>query len=240
MDIQDTAFDTEIIARLGRLETGQVGDVLDEAGLPNQILSSELGSVGAERSFAGRAACISGRPNVQTRVPLPVLGPDSMEGVTGEGTVLLLQANGFRAGALLGGLVAFSLKRLGCRAIVTDGPIRDRDELRRLEMPVRAGAVTPANGWRRWSIVGANVPITLPGQSGTPVTVHPGDFVLGDSDGVVIVPRAHAEMIVEDAERMAEIEDRIGEELKAGGIRTEVFKRNPRFSHIRTVPQPAD
>jgi len=235
MDKQDAAFDTEIIGRLARLETGQVGDVLDEAGLPNQVLSSDLVSVGAERSFAGRAACISGRPNVQTRVPLPVLPPDSMEAVTGEGTVLLLQASGFRGGALLGGFVAFSLQRLGCRAIVTDGPVRDCDELRRLEMPVRAGSITPANGWRRWSIVGANVPITLPGLSGSPVAVDPGDFVLGDSDGVVIVPRAHAMMIVEDAERMAEIETRIGAELKEGGTRSEVFKRHPRFSHIRTV-----
>ncbi len=75
----------------------------------------------------------------------------------------------------------------------------------------------------------------LAGRRGCTGAGETGEIDLGDSGGVVIIRRAQAMMIVEDAERMAEIETRIGAELKEGGSRSEVFKRHPRFSHIRTV-----
>ena len=56
---------------------------------------------------------------------------------------------------------------------------------------------------------------------------------VGDADGVVVVPRSAARGIIEDAETLQRIERTIGEELRRGEPRAAVFKRNPRFGHVR-------
>lgn len=114
--------------------------------------------------------------------------------------------------------------------------MRDADEIRGLGFPVFSAAVTPINASRRWRLTEADATIRLPGQSGLPVAVAPGDLILADADGVVVVPAAAAEQVIADAEELQRIEARIGEALRAGGRRAEVFKANPRFAHIRRAP----
>ncbi len=61
-----------LVARLEKLETGLVSDVLDEAGLPNQVVSSSLSALVTGVRFAGRAACVSGEPFIASRNPSPL------------------------------------------------------------------------------------------------------------------------------------------------------------------------
>ena len=227
---EDTLLD-----RLARLESGQVSDVLDEAGLPDQALSSAFVPLAGGQRFAGRAACLRGAPLAQGRHQAPSLPADIMEQTVRPGSVLLVETGGFQAGAILGGFVAYSLQRAGCRGIVTDGAVRDADEIRELGLPCLARCVTPINGARRWRLVEAGQPIALAGQTGVPVRIAPGDLVLADADGVVVVPQAVALQIIEDSEELARIERAIGGELRQGGERAAVFKRHPRFDHIRPV-----
>lgn len=227
-----TTAEDDLIARLLRLETGQVSDVLDEAGLPCHALSSALVPLAAGR-FAGHAVCARGEAAVQGRHARPAMPGSALEYSMRPNGVLVIDSGGFTRGALFGGFVAFSLQRAGCVAIVTDGPVRDADEIRGLGLPVVAGGVTPVNGSRRWQWTDIDVPVTLPGQEGRPVPVAPGDLLLGDGDGVVVIPAAAAAQVVEDAERLAEVEREIGRGLREGGSREEVFKRNPRFAHVR-------
>lgn len=223
---------SDLVARLASLETGQVSDVLDEAGLPHHALSSTLIPLAPGR-FAGRAACAEGAARSAGRNEMPALPGDALEAVTGEGTVLCIATGGFTGGAVLGGFVAYSLQRKGCVGVLTDGAIRDADEIRGYALPCVAGALTPINGSRRWRLTATDVPVTLPGQTGVPVRIAPGDYILGDADGVVVIPAADAQSIIEDAEELARIERAIGEALRAGGERAAVFKEHPRFAHIR-------
>lgn len=230
-----TAADDELIDRLARLETGQVSDVLDEAGLPDHALSVDILPLAPGQRLVGRAACVRGAPMTQTGNPRTGLPADTLERVATAGSVLVIESGGFTAGALLGGFVAYSLRRSGCTGIVTDGAIRDADEIRSYGMPCYARAVTPLNGSRRWRLVEADVPIALSGQTGPAVRIAPGDLILGDGDGVVVIPQAAAETIIEDAEELARIEGRIGDALRGGDARTAVFKRHPRFAHVRSA-----
>ena len=223
----------DLLARLAKLETGQVSDVLDEAGLPDHALSSALVPLAAGQRFAGVAVCARGETAVEGRHARPAMPGSALEAAMRPGGVLVIDSGGFARGALLGGFVAYSLQREGCVAIVTDGPVRDADEIRGLGLPVVCGGVTPVNGSRRWRWTEVGVPVTLPGQEGRPLAIAPGDYILADGDGVVVVPATAARTIVEDAEELARIEARIGEGLRAGGSRAEVFKRNPRFDHVR-------
>jgi len=224
-----------LVARLAQLETGQVSDVLDEAGLGNQVLASTLATLKPNTRFAGRAACLSGEPIITApNVPSP-LPADVLEQVAGAGSVLVIGTGGFRAGSVMGGFVAYSLQRGGCRGLITDGAIRDADEIRGLDFPVCCTGVTPINGARRWRLTKKDVAVPLPGQTHVPVLVQPRDLILADGDGIVVIPAEVAERIVADTEELARIEQRIGRELRTGAARTEVFKNNPRFQHIRKV-----
>ena len=225
-----------LVERLEKLETGQVSDVLDEAGLPNHALSDKLAAIGPNVRFAGRALCVRGEPLLKIEKGVRRgLGNEAMEGAVRPGSVVLIDAGGFTGGACLGGFVAFGLQRNGARGLIVDGAIRDAAEIRDLCLPTFSRAVTPLNGGRRWSLVEVGRPIAMPGQGGIAVPVRPGDFVLGDADGSVVIPAEHARQIIEDSEELASIERRIGEELRAGSERADAFKRNPRFDHIRSV-----
>jgi 4-hydroxy-4-methyl-2-oxoglutarate aldolase len=83
---------------------------------------------------------------------------------------------------------------LGLLGLVTDGPVRDTVEIATLGFPVFAGAVTPRVGTNR-RIGFTQVPISCAG-----VPVQPDDIVVGDADGVVVIPRAQVAAVVERAE----------------------------------------
>jgi regulator of RNase E activity RraA len=223
----------ELVERLGRLETGQVADVLAEAGLPDQALSAEIRPTGSSVSFAGVALCARGRLHTRTRREVPSLPNTALDASVCPGAVVMIDTGGFVGGACLGGLVAASLQRAGAVAIVSDGAVRDVRGIDALGLPAFARAATPVAGARRWGLVTIGEPISLPGQTAASVMVHPGDLVVGDADGVIVIPRACAPTVVEDTEEVARIEARMAEALQAGRPRVEIFKENPRFDHVR-------
>lgn len=231
-DSQSTDADL-LLERLAALESGQISDVLDEAGLPNQVLSTLLAPLAPGQRICGRAACARGAPVISVRNKSVQAG--GLEDAVFPGSILVIETGGFVAGACVGGFVAYDLQRLGCLGVVTDGAVRDVEEIVGFGFPCFAAARSPAAGGRRWRVNQTGAPISLPGQDGVRVRIAPGDLVLGDADGIVVVPTAHAQQIIEDAETLKDIERKIGEELRAGGSRADVFKRNPRFDHIRTL-----
>jgi 4-hydroxy-4-methyl-2-oxoglutarate aldolase len=222
----------QLIERLARLETGQLCDVLAEAGLPDQALAAAIRHVSGGREFAGIALPARGRTLARTRRPIPVLANDALDEAVFPGAVILIDTGGFLGGGCLGGLIATGLRHKGAVAIVTDGAVRDAKEIGSLGLAAYAAAVTPVAASRRWSLIEVNQPIALPGVA-APVQVRPGDLVRGDDDGIVVVPAPCAAAILEDTEEVARIEERMSAALRAGEPRAEVFRRHPRFDHIR-------
>jgi 4-hydroxy-4-methyl-2-oxoglutarate aldolase len=228
--------DSALLERFGALETGQLSDVLDEAGLPNRVLSNAIRPLGGASRMVGIALCARGEPIVQTQERLQrPLDADALDGAIAPGSIVLIETGGFTAGSCVGGLMAYSFKRSGCAGLVVDGAVRDSAEIEALGLTTWCRGRTPVNGSRRWALIEVGAPIRLPGVAGPLVVVTPGDYVVADEDGVVVIPAAAAASIVADAEELARIEGRIAEELRVGGRRGEVFKRNRRFDHIRAV-----
>jgi regulator of RNase E activity RraA len=109
---------------------------------------------------------------------------------TQSGDVLVINAYGNLFGALLGGNVCRGLKARGLAGIVADGAIRDTSEIREEGLPVHARAITTVMG-----------PLEGPGEVNVPiacgqVVVNPGDIILADEDGIVVVPPAEAEEVL--------------------------------------------
>ena len=106
------------------------------------------------------------------------------------GEILVVNGGGDETRALIGELVAEKAKALGVGGIVLDAAARDVVELERVGVPVFARSVTPAGPWKTGPFrTGETIAV-----GGVPVS--PGDWVLGDDDGVAIVPAARVDEVV--------------------------------------------
>jgi 4-hydroxy-4-methyl-2-oxoglutarate aldolase len=126
------------------------------------------------------------------------------------GDVIMLACDGFTATAVIGDLAAGMMKNKGVAAFVTDGLARDRAGIIATGLPLFAKGIVP------------NSPaLNGPGTVGAPVVlggVHvcPGDIIVGDADGVVVVPQARAREVLETLGRIRTAEAAMEAQVKAG------------------------
>jgi len=227
-----------LIERLAQLETAGFSDVLDEMGYSNQVLASDLRPLDNEQRLAGIAFCVRGENRIVTQSQSDQqqrFSPYEIERAMKPGLVAVIDAGAQNAGAMIGGFVATSLKAKGCRGLVTNGGVRDSREIVTVGLPTFCRFVTPINASRRWSITEVGQPVQLPGMGGGLVAIQPGDFMLGDADGCVVIPAQIAVAAIEAAETLDAIEKTITQGIRDGGTREQLFKLHPRFAHIRRV-----
>jgi len=126
------------------------------------------------------------------------------------GDVIVVDNEGAKGGAMFGELMARDcvLRKLG--GMVIDGPVRDVEGIRELGFPTYARYCTPRVATNR-RLGKIQVPVTCGG-----VVVNPGDWVVGDEDGVVTIPRDQAEELLAAAEAVEEKEDRYASRMDAG------------------------
>ena len=127
------------------------------------------------------------------------------------GSVLVQDCRGETAVASMGSILATRLKVRGVAGMVSDGPVRDAATIAALGLPVFcAGAAAPLNLAKHHAI-DLDVPIGCGG-----VAVYPGDIVVGDADGVVVIPRHLAEEVAQAAWEQEELERFITLRIEAG------------------------
>lgn len=128
------------------------------------------------------------------------------------GDVLVVSAGGHLDGALWGDLLTKSALARGLGGLVIDGAVRDRDDIEALGFPVFSTAVLPG-GTYKTNPGSINVPVSVAGA-----VVEPGDLVLGDGDGVVVVPRAMLDRVADGARSIAEREVEMTERVGRGEL----------------------
>jgi 4-hydroxy-4-methyl-2-oxoglutarate aldolase len=223
-----------LVSRFGAIHTAVACDVLDAMGFSNQALHHAIRPISGRMRIAGRAytargmSCAAGsRAGVSSYQMYRELVP---------GCVLVLDTGGHSVAGPWGENTSLSARMRGAVGAVIDGGTRDLEQLEAMGFPVFARFVTPVIAKDRWSMMALNEPIQMSGQVAAQVTVEPGDFVLGDRDGVVIVPRAVQWEVLEAAEELERIEARIQADLEAGEDREVVYRRHPKFSHVPRRP----
>ncbi len=112
----------------------------------------------------------------------------------GAGEVLVIEARGETGSGTLGDILALRAHARGAAGIVTDGGVRDRDAVAAVGIPVYSAGAHPAVLGRKHVPWDADLTIACGGA-----TVQPGDVIVGDADGVLVVPRALAEQVVDAA-----------------------------------------
>ncbi|PSC03843.1 hypothetical protein SLNSH_17185 [Alsobacter soli] len=227
----------DVLQAIGRLATGAVADVLLEMGFDRTVVSSDL--LNRQRSrFVGRAVCAAG--HTITQGVQPSAGPSmfDVDRLVGPSSVVVIDSGDHRHGAVIGDLVALAFRRAGAVAFVTDGGVRDAEEIAELGLPCVARFVTPRSAKGIWSVDTVGEPVSLPAQGGGRMAVAPGDIILADPDGVVVIPARLAAAVLEEHGPLAAAEERIKAAIEAGGDRREAFRAHDRFSHIRKRDDP--
>ncbi len=189
--------ESELIARLGRLDTAGAADAQQGFG----VLDPSIRTVTPGLRVAGPAFTVKCYPGsiITVHKALVEAAPGSLLVVDGE-------ADG-RAGALFGELMAREAKDRGFLGIVVDGAVRDCNGLRSLGFPTFASHITPRVGVNRRLGV-TNVPVSVGS-----VVVHPGDYILADDDGVIVIPRSNLATIVDAVEAIEKKERGIAEAI---------------------------
>jgi 4-hydroxy-4-methyl-2-oxoglutarate aldolase len=179
----------EQVTALGQLATTVLSDALDRGG----AMHARLRPVGRAVRMAGPALTIRVYPNDNFMCHVAI-------GLAQRGDVLVIDGDAYLGGGLWGEMLTRAALERGVAGVVIDGAARDSAEIAELGLPVFAAGIVPRGTHKRHA-GDANVAIACGG-----LTVEPGDIVVTDADGVVVVPRDRAAQVLERARAIEERE----------------------------------
>ncbi len=211
--------DLRLVDRLAGLYSAVVADTLDRLGLRGSAMAAHIRPLYAHAKAAGFAATVH---------CVEVDGPpaDREDWYRGEleavdalepGDVMVVSTC---RGCYWGELLATASRFRGARGIVADAYTRDTLALIEMEFPTFVAGISPEDSLGRIDVDATGMPVECGG-----VTVHPGDLVLGDHDGVVVVPSSAADEVLTLAEEKVAGENLVRDELARGMPVSEAFRK---------------
>ena len=222
----------QMSARYRKLSSPVVYDILDKMGYPHQILSSEIHPLAPDMMVAGPAFTVKGG-DTASGAPAAAVSSFQMFRDLYPGCVIVMDMGHHRQSGPWGENTSLTAKMRGAQGIVLEGATRDANQVVALGFPCFCSFVTPVFGEGRYRMAAFQIPVTMPGHLTETVLVRPGDFIVGDRDGIIVVPRELAEDVLLACERLEEVEKEIRAELEAGMDREIVYKKHPKFAHVR-------
>lgn len=212
-----------ITERLAGCYTGVVHDVMRAKGLRDFTLPPRLRPLMPEQRMAGPAFTILGRVDPTADAHETLLAWTGLLSQCPAGHVWVNQPNDSTV-AHMGELSAETLRDKGVRGAVADGMIRDAEFLIELGFQTWHHGFTPRDivGW--WLPAAVNIPIRI-GE----VDIEPGDYMLGDRDGLVRIPKAIVEEIVAEAETAIATESAIRTAIRGGMDPQRAYLKHGKF-----------
>jgi regulator of RNase E activity RraA len=189
----------DVVELAAQFPSSILADVAGRRG----ALSGRIGPLAPTMKFAGPALTVEVRPgdNLMIHAAMAIAKP---------GDVIVVDGKGDLNSALMGEIMSQQCVALGVAAVVIDGAVRDSVAIRELGLPMYAAGLNP-NGPTKFVPGRLNHPISIGG-----VSVHPGDLVVGDADGVTVIERDKAaamlplaaEKVAAETQRIADIKSR--------------------------------
>jgi regulator of RNase E activity RraA len=200
----------DLCTRYRRLYTAAVTDVLDTRGLHDQTLPHDIVPLAPDTRVAGVAFPASGKASRSRDTDGAIRAFLTLLGAVPPDAVLVIQANDDVA-AHFGELSAVAMKARGVRGAVVDGATRDAAYILREKFPLFCRYRTPQDSLPRWRAVEWGRPVTIGA-----VRVEPGDMVVGDLDGIAVVPKALAVEVLLECEALLDRENVVREAVRTG------------------------
>lgn len=199
-----------ITERLERCYTGVVHDVMRGMGLRDFTLPSELRPILPERAMAGPAFTILGKVDAYADPHETLLRWTGLLSQAPSGSIWVSQPNDSVV-AHMGELSAETLKNKGVRGCIADGSVRDVNFLLAIGFQTWSRGYTPRDIVGYWLPVATDVEIEI-----GDVVIAPGDYMLGDRDGLIRVPARLAEEVVTAAEKAITTESLVRTAILSG------------------------
>ncbi|MFM2129582.1 MAG: hypothetical protein RL477_1128 [Pseudomonadota bacterium] len=196
-----------LVERLSKLDACTVSDALDALGIKGATLG--IRPQWPCPRIAGRAVTVKLKPQGVEK-PTRHLGTEAIE-TADPGDVLVMELAGRTDVPGWGGLLSLAAATKGLAGIVIDGACRDIDDSAAAGFPVYARGVVPITARGRVIQDSVNEEIQFAG-----VQVHPGDYVVADGSGTIIVPRARAAEVIAKGEEIAAREARMADAVRKG------------------------
>lgn len=209
--------------RLAQCYTGAVHDVLRMMKHENIVLPPAIKAIDPATRLAGPVWTVAGHIDRTRTRDETLLGWCTLLAKAPAGHVVVCQPNNHEV-ALMGELSAQSLKARGVLGYVVDGGSRDTDLVLAEGFPVFCSFLTPSDIVERWVPDRYGEPVTIGA-----VTISTGDYLLGDRDGVVIIPGAIAEEVVTKAEEVVATESDMRRALVGGMDPVEAYLKYGKF-----------
>lgn len=217
-----------LCARYRRCYAGLVYDVLEHMGYPNQALSHELMPLIPEMKLAGPAFTVKGTTTTEKNEALRYRRLEMIKHMRRPCVEVRDRGTNYPV-AIYGELSAASAAAYGAVGALVDGGTRDSGKLIEAGFPVFCHYRCPIEAFGRWAILDYQVPILLSGELVDTVTVFPGDFIFGDYDGVLVIPKDLTLDVLAECERVMGIEDCARVEFARGEDPVAVFERHKRL-----------
>jgi len=214
---------TDLTARLEACYTGVVHDVMRAMGLRDFTLPAEMRPIMPERSLAGPAFTIEGRADPDADGHETLLAWTGLLSRAPSGSIWVSQPND-RIVAHMGELSAETLKNKGVRGAIVDGFIRDTNFLLEMGFQTWCRGFTPRDIVGHWLPVATDVPIVIGG-----IDIRPGDYFLGDRDGLVRIPAQYLLEVVERAETAISTENLVRKAILAGTDPQQAYLKHGKF-----------
>ncbi len=205
-----TPSSDDLRARFSAVYTAALTDVLDELGHRRQTLPAEIVPLAPGARVAGPAFTVEGRTNHAIDPDVSIRRILEMLGAVPAGHVAVYEP-GDATCAHFGELSATSLQVHGVAGVVINGGCRDVDLVLESGLPVFARYRTPQDAVSRWEVLDWGHAIEIEG-----VRVTTGDYIVGDADGVAVIPRDLIETVLTEAEALVGTENLIRDAVRAG------------------------
>jgi regulator of RNase E activity RraA len=213
-----------VLDTLRTVATATLTVQLRERGLDNVVLQG-LRPTRPDLKLVGRARTLRYLPLREDVAPDRLTGMNAQKAAVEQlkpGEVLVIDARGEQGAGTMGDILTLRVLQRGGAGVVTDGPLRDSEAITALDLAVYHSSVHPAVLGRKH----------VPWESGTPIAcagvlVQPGDLLVGDADGVVVVPVAVAREVAAEAVEQERQERFIAERVAEGEAIDGLFPLGP-------------
>ncbi|OBQ96487.1 ribonuclease activity regulator RraA [Mesorhizobium sp. AA23] len=206
----------ETRAKLKKISTASIATALYKRGLRNQFIQGVVPVAPKQDNMVGPAFTLRYIPAREDRNPITVFrNPEHPQRVAMEtcppGHVLVMDARKDARAATAGSILITRLALRGAAGVVSDGGFRDAEGIGALEMPAYYARPSAPTNLTHHEALDINVPISC-GDA----PIFPGDVLVGDKDGVMVVPAHLADEIAEECTGMESFEDFVLEEVRGG------------------------
>lgn len=212
----------EIINRYRKLYSGVISDCLDKIGLWNQFMESSIHPLKKDMVVAGPAFTVFGSIERSTDKSIR-LGPKVVD-VLSEFQVVVMQTNGDLQTGHWGELLTNGARLRGGTGAVIDGGIRDSKFISELGFPIFYKFHCPGDARGRWNVTKMQEPVIVGN-----VLVNPGDFIFGDIDGVVVIPKDLTLEVLQSAEAACVEENEIRQQILKGKKLSDLYMEYEQF-----------